>query len=410
MTQNPLLIVEIAHIICDYIDYEDLPHLALTCRVLYYASCAKIWKSLQPKTQSTLRKIKNTLDSNRTGYNKLVYIFKWSAREEAHTLEGPFFNSFLFPNLRELEFSNADAQDHIVHSFLTTSPKLRSINLSRCYCLSTKAIRPLFDFSPDRLERLNLYGCSRIDPLIIATIILRHSNSLKSVRLTDITDVILNAIQRSTCLNDLGLEHCSRLSTTSLNRLFCSLSQLTHIRLRDIPDMTSDHLTSLVNVCFTALVHCELIECNQIQNEALTYMASKCVSIKTLLVPYHPNITNETVQLFIINCHSLTHVDISGCRLLTDHAFFPNIDNQDHQMNYAPSVQILHISNLDILPSQTIHRLLSQFHQLRTMHLGSSYSPKVIDQILNVINSGSSQFYWDNKCATIRRAYIFQSK
>ncbi|KAI7873119.1 uncharacterized protein EV154DRAFT_528894 [Mucor mucedo] len=187
MKQNPLLITEITRILCTFIDGKDLLNLALTCRALYYESCFRLWNTLNPKSHRTLRKIKNTLETT-DEYNKLVWKFRWSAREDAHHLERLFFDSFLFPNLRELEFSNAATQDYIVYPMIAASPYLRSLNLSQCYCLSTDAIRPLLSMPGNRLESLTLYGCGNIDPQVMADIIYRHSATLKRLRLTDIND------------------------------------------------------------------------------------------------------------------------------------------------------------------------------------------------------------------------------
>lgn len=303
MKENPLLIPEITRILCTFIDGKDLLNLALTCRVLYHESCFRLWNTLNPKSHRTLRKIKNTLETT-DNYNKLVWKFRWSAREDAHHLERLFFDSFLFPNLRELEFSNAATQDYIVYPMIAASPHLRSLNLSQCYCLSTDAIRPLLSMPRNRLESLTLYGCGKIDPQVMANIIYRHSATLKRLRLTDINDAILDAIQKCTKLIDLGLEHCSdsTLSNTALNRFFSTINQvhLTHLRFRDIDNLSSEHLRSISNSkSGLSLVHFDMSECNRVKSDGVSFLATKCTSLNTLLLAYQAGVTNEAIQVII---------------------------------------------------------------------------------------------------------------
>lgn len=307
MKQNPILIPEITRILCQFVDSEDLLNLALTCRSLYNASCFRLWNTLNPKSHRILRKIKHTLD-NTTEYNKHVWKFCLSAREDSHQLERLFFKSFRFPNLRELEFSNAAAQDDIVHPIIAAAREsLHSLNLSQCYCLSTAAINPLLTTLPNQLKSLVLYGCGNIDSKALAAIIYRHANSLTRLRLTDINDTILDTIQNCKKLNDLGLEHCSdtTLSNSALSRFFSALChnqvQLTHLHLRDIDNLTSNHLQTISNSdSRVSLVNFDMSECRRVKSDGVLYLAEKCSNITTLSLAYQTGVTNQAIQVKIV--------------------------------------------------------------------------------------------------------------
>lgn len=307
MKQNPILIKEICRIICTFTDTKDLLNLALTCRVLYHESCFRLWNNLKPKSLRTLRKIKNTLETTTEEYNKMVWKFCWSAREDSINLERLFFDSFIFPNLRELEFSNASAQDYIVYPMIKAAKlHLISLNLSQCYCLSTDIIKPLLFMPSNKLESLILYGCGKMDPTIMADIINRHSNTLRILRLTDITDTILNAIQNCKKLVDLGLEHCSdqTLSSTALDNFFDKISrnkmQLNQLRLRDIDNLTSQHLKLLANSnTKLSLSHFDMSECNRVNSDGVLCLAVNCTSLSTLLLAYQHGVTDEAMQVII---------------------------------------------------------------------------------------------------------------
>ncbi|CEG75536.1 hypothetical protein RMATCC62417_10562 [Rhizopus microsporus] len=383
---HPLLIAEIASILCSFVDAKDLFSLALTCRVFYRFASERLWRTLNPTSLRTLRKIKNTLDNN-TAYNKLVWKFKWSAREE-HSLERLFFKSFLFPHLRELEFSNAATQDYIVYPMIAASSRyLRSLNLSQCYCLSSDAIKPLLHMLPNQLESLVLYGCGKMDAQMMVDIIHRHSSTLKCIRLTDINDAILDAIGQCLHLTDLGLEHCTSLSSTALTRYFRKTPQLTHLRMRDISQLTSHHLR-LIADSSKSLVYFDMSECNQVNSsDGFFRLAIECTSLETLLLAYQTGVTNQAMQLFLSHCPSLRHVDVSGCRLLTDHAFLLN-DN-DLQL------ETLNVSGLDLLTSDSIHQLLSRLSRLKELCLGVTYDLDEADRILEIINHCEKKFFID---------------
>lgn len=307
MNQNPILIPEITCILCSFVDSKDQLNLALTCRLLYHESCFWLWNTLNPKSHRTLRKIKNTLD-NTTMYNKYVKKFCLSAREDIYHLERFFFDSFLFPHLRELEFSNASAQDHIVVPIISAAKhSLHSLNLSQCYCLSTNAIRPLLTMPSNQLKSLVLYGCGKIDAPVLANIIYHHSQTLTRIRLTDIDNTILAAIQLCTHLTDLGLEHCNdmTLSNTALDTFFSSLKQnkvqLTHLRLRDIESLTSTHLKMIAqSKTSTSLVHFDISECNGVAPDGLFFLAEECVHLHTLLLAYQLGVTNRAIKVMYI--------------------------------------------------------------------------------------------------------------
>ncbi|KAG1456925.1 hypothetical protein G6F56_006726 [Rhizopus delemar] len=393
--QHPLLIAEIASIICSLVDVKDLFSLALTCRNFYRFSSERLWRTLNPTSLRTLRKIKNTLDSSEA-YNKLVWKFKWSAREE-HSLERLFFKSFLFANLKELEFSNAATQDHIILPMIAFSRQLRSVNLSQCYCLSSQVLRPLVTMPANQLQTLILYGCGKMDSQLMVDIIHRHSTTLQCIRLTDINDAIMEAIGLCRSLRDLGLEHCASLSNAALTRYFQSCRQLTHLRMRDISHLSSHHVRCVAESSKT-LHHFDMSECNGVNSsDGFFCLATECTSLDTLLLAYQTGVTNQAMQLFLSHCHSLKHVDVSGCRLLTDQAFLSN----------HVSLETLNISGLDLLTSDSIQQLLTRLGSLKELCLGVTYDLDEADRILNIINQEQCKFFIDTeRCYTICRTPI----
>ncbi|CEP17757.1 hypothetical protein [Parasitella parasitica] len=287
----------------------------------------------------------------------------------------------------------------------TARKSLTSVNLSQCYCLSTFAIKPLLTMPSHQLVSLVLYGCGNMDSQVMADIIFRHSNILKCLRLTEINDTIIDAIKACKKLNDLGLEHCSdtALSKSALTRFFTDLSknqvQLTHIRLRDIDSLSCQHLRTIAESNMkTSLVHLDMSECNRIKAPGISWLATGCTNLQTLLLAYQAGVTNQAIQLFIGNCHQLKHMDISGCRLLTDHAFFPLLETlSDNLMEI--SLETLNVSGLDLLSGSMVHQLLTRIDSLKELCLGVTYDLNAAELILQALNVNDDQtrFYIDTE-------------
>lgn len=102
----------------------------------------------------------------------------------------------------------------------------------------------------------------------------------------------------------------------------------------------------------------------------------------------------------------MKHVDVSGCRLLTDHAFDPLLDALDDNLMKI-SLETLNVSGLDLLSASMIHQLLSKTTSLRELCLGVTYDLDEANRILQALNADSDnhlQFYIDiEKFYTIRR-------
>ncbi|KAI9364182.1 hypothetical protein BD770DRAFT_314465 [Pilaira anomala] len=135
-------------------------------------------------------------------------------------------------------------------------------------------------------------------------------------------------------------------------------------------------------------------ECNRVRSDGVSFLATKCTSLNTLLLAYQAGVTNGAIQLFLSNCHYLKHVDVSGCRLLTDHAFFPLLDGMDDDI--IPIIlETLNISGLDLLSAHSIHQLLTRLPRLQELSLGVTYDLDEADRILDAVNTDQLNFYID---------------
>ncbi|KAI9032923.1 hypothetical protein CLU79DRAFT_728783 [Phycomyces nitens] len=309
---SPLLIPEIAGLICDVVDPRDLLSLVLTCKVFYDAASVRLWRTLHPRSLLSLLKVKSTLEGKHRvknlscNYHQLIQTFRWSSRDDptCRTFELEFFEHFSFPNLVQLEFSYMAAQSQTLCKMIAASPHLRYIDLSHCYCLSTQAILPLFLMPHHHLQTLILYGCGQMDPNTLATLIMHHHQSLQCVRLTDISDRVLEAIQHCVVLKDLGLEHCTetKLSADALLRFSRPTKTwtglgLVRLRLRDIANLTSDHIRGIVDSSQYTLVHLDISECNRLSRDGFNHIASQCILLETLMLAYQAGVEDQAIQV-----------------------------------------------------------------------------------------------------------------
>ncbi|KAI8643666.1 hypothetical protein BD408DRAFT_341915 [Parasitella parasitica] len=133
-------------------------------------------------------------------------------------------------------------------------------------------------------------------------------------------------------------------------------------------------------------------ECNRIKAPGVSWLATGCINLQTLLLAYQTGVTNQAIQLFISNCHQLKHVDVSGCRLLTDHAFVPILETLNDNLMKI-SLETLNVSGLELLSGSMIHQLLSRIDSLRELCLGVTYDLNAAELILQALNLNDDQFY-----------------
>lgn len=108
-------------------------------------------------------------------------------------------------------------------------------------------------------------------------------------------------------------------------------------------------------------------------------------------------------------------MDVSGCRLLTDHAFFPLLEGVIDDDIIPIILETLNVSGLDLLSAHSIHQLLTRLPRLQELSLGVTYNLDEADRILDAVNTDQLKFYIDiEKYYTICRmpntSYISLSK
>lgn len=97
-------------------------------------------------------------------------------------------------------------------------------------------------------------------------------------------------------------------------------------------------------------------------------------------------------------------MDVSGCRLLTDHAFFPLLDGVVDDDLVPIILETLNVSGLDLLSAHSIHQLLTRLPRLQELSLGVTYDLDEADRILDAINTDQLKFFIDiDKYYTICR-------
>jgi hypothetical protein len=103
------------------------------------------------------------------------------------------------------------------------------------------------------------------------------------------------------------------------------------------------------------------------------------------------------MKLFFENCHSLKHVNLSGCKSLTDHAF------QFENSLLSSALETLNLSGVDLLSSEKVQYLLTTLNKLTELNLSIPYDD--IDHTLEIVNGSSTpKFYIDREhCYTIRK-------
>lgn len=280
-TSSPVLIPEIAQLVCSFVAPGDLLNVAYSCKTLFYAARRLLWREVHPKTARGLRRLRYTLRGpSAQEYRRLVWRL-WLDSPVDDLNDG----CLVFPNLEQVHVSWPMAEDSTMRALLSGTSRLRHANLSHCYRLSTAAIQPLCQLPADQLQSLILYG-SKFDAAVLVAILERHAHSLSCVRLTDVEPAVLLALRRLTRLRDLGLEHCS-----SGSQIHLLQNDLARLCLRDV------RAPSLNNITATQLVHLDISECHPLLSIQLEQLAERCPRLESLSLVFQFSATDRAIQV-----------------------------------------------------------------------------------------------------------------
>ncbi|KAL3500857.1 hypothetical protein ACH5RR_039950 [Cinchona calisaya] len=252
------------------------------------------------------------------------------------------------PNLAVLSLKGACLlSDDGLKAFVTSAPRLKSINLSDCSFLTNVAINTLAEYLGSMLRELYIDNCNRIDAVLIVpelkkfaylevlsvadiksvlnyfvdALVKTCGKNLKELNFTNclaLTDCSLRAIGHA-CpgLRSLNISNLDRLTDLALQFLADGCRQIQTLKLRGnkfsdeaiaaFLEASGESLKELSLNCVTSVGPCTAFSLAKCSRKLLRLDLSKCRKL-----------TNEALGLIVDRCSSLKQVKIFGCTQITE--------------------------------------------------------------------------------------------
>ncbi|ELR21198.1 leucine rich repeat domain containing protein [Acanthamoeba castellanii str. Neff] len=217
------------------------------------------------------------------------------------------------PQLQALHFEGCRIADAALRAIIAANPPLRALNLRDCKMVTDSGMKDLFAHFA-QLQYLNVSGC-KIQRLGIG-----EAESQDSLRLLDISrttirgEALTDIAKRFPRLFHLNLEECSQVNEAWLKTCFSSpCPALTSLNLSWNSSVTDDCLESVTKLVAThcpRLENLQLEQCYKITDHCLTLLADSCPSLRFLKIRGCNKITAEGLAAFA----SL----LPGCRVLQE--------------------------------------------------------------------------------------------
>ncbi|OIW11988.1 hypothetical protein TanjilG_02195 [Lupinus angustifolius] len=218
--------------------------------------------------------------------------------------------AYCFPLLQELDISfplNSQASDFGIFRLSSLLENLRKINISGNYLITDKSLISLCQNCLS-LEEISFFTCFKVTQSgIAAAIRLRPS----------LTSVAFNIEKKRL--------HGPGLTLIAINSdLIDSLRSLKRLTAVDLSNsfISDELLFSLADGCGIILRNLVLLDCCNCSFAGISYLLSKCRSVRLLDLRKVDFLTDECIGKLSIFLHSLTSINLSGCCQLTNSTFF----------------------------------------------------------------------------------------
>lgn len=195
----------------------------------------------------------------------------------------------LFPNLVNLNLSNATITNQTLFSIAKKYPHIRVLILEGCSEIDDRGLHDLARCCRD-LEVLNLNGCRKITDSGLIPVITHNRN-----------------------LRKLLLQNCTLLTDNTVNEIGRNLNRLDAINLANLDKVGSVGIYNLAHGC-PLLQFIVLYGCSELRSAPILELAQRCRGIRTLNLGKNKNITDLEMEKIVWKCRRLEVLTLKDCR------------------------------------------------------------------------------------------------
>ncbi|KAJ7955978.1 F-box/LRR-repeat protein 13 [Quillaja saponaria] len=233
-------------------------------------------------------------------------------------------SSYRFPGLTNLSLTGAcRLSDLGLGALVSSSPVLRSINLSQCSLLTYASINILSDSLGSLLRELYLDDCQSIDAMLSLPALkkLEHLEIFSVAGLETVCDQFIREyiIACGHNIKELVLRDCVKLTDSSLKVIAEQCSKLCALNLMNLCKLTDSSIGYLANGC--RAIHTLTLRRNAFSDEAIAaFLETSGEFLSDLSLNNVKKVGRNTAISLSRHARRLHSLDLSWCRSLSDDA------------------------------------------------------------------------------------------
>eukprot|EP00741_Cyanophora_paradoxa_P015878 tig00020909_g15329.t1 len=210
---------------------------------------------------------------------------------------------------------------------LQTASDLQDLILDECQV--TDALLKDLSAAPPPLRRLSLAGCRMVSdagaiPLLKACPALR---SLSLHNIPKLTDQSLGAA--AVCcpdIEEIDIGWNDNFTDTGVQALGQRCKSLHTVRMAGCRELTSRALLHVAMLVGPRLAELDILRCEKVSDNGPRCIADKCPNVRSLRIGFCCRLTDESVRALGSGLRSVTDLDLSNIRLLSDGALAAGIE------------------------------------------------------------------------------------
>ncbi|XP_028785160.1 uncharacterized F-box/LRR-repeat protein C02F5.7-like [Neltuma alba] len=226
------------------------------------------------------------------------------------------------PRLTSLSLSGAcRLSDKGLHSLVSSTPALRSINLSQCSLLTFHSVFVLANSLRSLLKELYLDDCPNINAALIGPELqsFEHLEVLSVAGIQTVSDDFIKnfVTERGHNLKELVLKDCEKLTDSSVKIIAQFCPGLCSLDLMNLCKLTDSSIGYLANGC--RALHTLRLRRNQFSDEAIAaFLETTGACLKELSLNNVEKVGHDTALSLGSRARNLHTLDLSWCRNFTD--------------------------------------------------------------------------------------------
>ncbi|GFG37267.1 hypothetical protein Cfor_10960 [Coptotermes formosanus] len=225
----------------------------------------------------------------------------------------------VYPDLEVLALEGCRPLTFTGYSLIPRLKKLSELNLSHCEGLSGRTVRLIAE-SCQYLKKFNLDDVTQIFDDDVIHVIKKLGKQLTTLILDgeDLTDTAFSYLNNCARLQELEVSFCEEMTDKGLLEGVGSLQELMSLRLRRGRNLTAQALSTFLDrPAMTSIVHLNLSECSNLDDDGLKGIAKRCIHLRILSVRWCWEVTDVGISMVISHCNQLRVLDFEGLAFIT---------------------------------------------------------------------------------------------